>query len=107
MGKPSPFTCPDCHGTLFGLSQELPLMRYRCHTGHGFTLRTLASAHAEATDEALWSAIRALQEKAIILRRSAQQAALVGDDRAHDDADAQAEAAERQATMLRGLAERA
>ena len=106
IGRPSGLVCPDCQGGLWEIERSRP-PRYRCHTGHGFTLRTLASAHAEATDEALWSAIRALQEKAIILRRSAQQAALVGDDRAHDDADAQAEAAERQATMLRGLAERA
>jgi two-component system chemotaxis response regulator CheB len=106
IARPSGLVCPDCRGGLWEIERSCP-PRYRCHTGHGFTLRTLASAHDAATDEALWSAIRALQEKAIILRRSAQQAAGLGDASGHDAADARAEAAERQATMLRGLAERA
>jgi two-component system chemotaxis response regulator CheB len=32
---PSPFTCPDCGGTLWELN-EGSLVRYRCHVGHSF-----------------------------------------------------------------------
>lgn len=46
-------------------------MRFLCHTGHAFSLRSLASTHEQVTDEALWSGLRALQEKEAMLRRVA------------------------------------
>ena len=39
-GRVSSITCPECHGSM----QEIvgrELMRYRCHTGHAFTLEAL------------------------------------------------------------------
>ncbi|MDB5868580.1 MAG: CheB methylesterase [Polaromonas sp.] len=72
IGSPSTFTCPDCGGVLFEISGQQPLVRYRCHTGHAFSLRSLASTQDEVTDAALWSSLRALQEKESILRRLAQ-----------------------------------
>jgi len=36
-GKLTPFTCPDCHGALTQLI-EGKLIRYRCHTGHAYTV---------------------------------------------------------------------
>lgn len=55
---------------LFELDDKHPV-RYRCHTGHAFSLRSLAATQEEATDAALWSALRALQEKEALLRRLA------------------------------------
>jgi two-component system chemotaxis response regulator CheB len=66
IGRPSTFACPDCHGTLWQIDGARPV-RYRCHTGHGFTLRSLEHAQAAATDEALWSALRALNEREKLL----------------------------------------
>ena len=71
IAKPSAFTCPDCGGALFELNDKRPV-RYRCHTGHGFTLRSLACLQEEVSDAALWTSLRALQEKQAILRRLAQ-----------------------------------
>jgi two-component system chemotaxis response regulator CheB len=71
IGVPSPFTCPDCGGALFEL-HEGP-MRFLCHTGHAFSLRSLASTQEQVADEALWSGLRALQEKEFILRRLAEE----------------------------------
>jgi two-component system, chemotaxis family, protein-glutamate methylesterase/glutaminase len=62
IGSPSTFSCPDCSGTLWQIAGVTP-RRYLCHTGHAFTLESLRSAQSLGTDEALWSAIRALQEK--------------------------------------------
>ena len=70
IGSPSGFTCPDCGGALFEIGQGMPL-RFLCHTGHAFSLRSLAATHDEVTDEALWSGLRALHEKEAILRRMA------------------------------------
>ncbi len=69
IGSPSTFTCPDCGGVLFELDNEP--VRYRCHTGHAFSLRSLAHVQEELTDSALWAALRALQEKEAVLRRLA------------------------------------
>ncbi|MGZ8981666.1 MAG: chemotaxis protein CheB [Burkholderiaceae bacterium] len=70
IGAPSAFTCPDCGGALFELHDKRPV-RFVCHTGHAYSLRTLAFTHAEVTEAALWSSLRALQEKEAILRRLA------------------------------------
>ncbi len=88
IGDPSGFTCPDCGGALFELMEGGPA-RYLCHTGHGFSLHSLASAQGEMTEEALWAALRALQEKEGILRRLAVAQA---DERPGSDAASLAEA---------------
>lgn len=74
IGKPSTFTCPDCHGDLWELFDSGP-QRYRCHTGHAFTLKTLHAALVEGTDVALENALRVLQEKQLLLEHMAREAA--------------------------------
>lgn len=72
-GPLSPITCPECHGTM----QEIidgGLVRYRCHTGHAFTLETLGAIQAEAWERALYGAYRAQHERSIVVRRMAAQA---------------------------------
>jgi len=71
IGDPSMFTCPDCGGVLFELRDKRPV-RYRCHTGHAFSARSLAATQEQVTDVALWTGLRALQEKESILRRLAE-----------------------------------
>ena len=73
IASPSVFTCPDCGGVLFELNDKHPV-RFRCHTGHAFSLRSLAYTQEEMTDAALWTSLRSLQEKEAILRRLAQAA---------------------------------
>lgn len=67
IARPSTYVCPDCSGSLWELEGTKP-KRYRCHTGHGFTLRSLTHAQGEATDMARWSGFRALQEKELLLK---------------------------------------
>jgi two-component system chemotaxis response regulator CheB len=70
IGSPSGFVCPECRGALWEIDGSMP-PRYRCHTGHGFTLRSLQHVQSVATDDALWTAVRALQEKEMLLRHMA------------------------------------
>lgn len=72
-GTPSGFGCPDCGGALWELDQE-GLIRFRCRTGHAFSANTLLAQQSEALEEALWSAFRALEEKAALAQRIATQA---------------------------------
>lgn len=82
-GKPTTFTCPSCHGSLWELT-EGGLLRFRCHTGHAFGTESLQAAQADALEEALYAALRALEEKAFVSRRLAEH-----DRDKHPDASAQ------------------
>lgn len=67
IAAPSTFVCPDCHGALWEVLGAPP-RRFRCHTGHAFTIRTLQDTLATTSDKSLWSARRALQERLLLLR---------------------------------------
>lgn len=66
IGRPSKIVCPDCNGVLWEINDSHP-PRYRCHTGHAYTQRTLEHTQGTRTDEALWNALRALQEREALL----------------------------------------
>lgn len=102
---PSTLVCPDCKGTLWEINGARP-PRYRCHTGHAFSLRTLAAVQQEATENALWSAVRALQEKELLLRRIAQLDRSAGDEAHARQAEAEAEDLQKQTESLRALVEK-
>jgi two-component system, chemotaxis family, protein-glutamate methylesterase/glutaminase len=71
IAAPSPIVCPECGGGLWEISRVRPA-RFRCHTGHAYTLRSLEYAMNETTEDSLWAAVRALQERAVVKRRSAE-----------------------------------
>jgi two-component system chemotaxis response regulator CheB len=60
-GPPSPFTCPDCGGTLWEI-KEKNLVRYRCHVGHGYNSESLQAGMDEKLEDTLWTALRAIEE---------------------------------------------
>lgn len=66
LGAPSCFACPDCHGVLLQLNNTRP-ERFRCHTGHAYTLDALVAAISEKSDEALWMALRSLEEEGLLM----------------------------------------
>jgi two-component system, chemotaxis family, protein-glutamate methylesterase/glutaminase len=80
-GKPSIFTCPECHGVLLEL-KEGKNKRFRCHTGHAYSMRTLLEDLQEKGEAALWNAQRTLEEQALLLRQMAD----IADSREHSHA---------------------
>jgi two-component system chemotaxis response regulator CheB len=42
-GSPSGFVCPDCGGALWESEEETGLREFRCRTGHGYSVETLAA----------------------------------------------------------------
>ena len=73
LGAPSVFTCPECHGALLQIHNGR-LLRFRCHTGHAYSLDSLLASHTEASERALDSALRAIQESAVLLTHLGQHA---------------------------------
>jgi two-component system chemotaxis response regulator CheB len=101
LGTPSAFTCPSCHGALWELTNgDIP--RFRCHVGHGFSAESLVAAQGDATERAVFSALRALEEKAVVFRRIAQRLAGRLPD-LHRRYTAQAMEAEHDAGVVRRL----
>ncbi len=101
-GKPSPFACPDCGGTLWDLS-EGDLLRFRCRTGHALSAETLLAKQSDALEDALWIALRALEEKSSLAHRMATRMR----DRNHDISakrlEQQADDAQEQAALIRDV----
>ncbi|MDB5898651.1 MAG: protein-glutamate methylesterase (protein methylesterase)-like protein [Ramlibacter sp.] len=104
IAAPSTLTCPDCHGSLWEMKDDKPL-RYRCHTGHAYSALSLAHAQRNAAEEALWSSIRALREREMLLRRMAKIAEAIGDQPQAAAGKAQAARIEAQVRTLQELAE--
>lgn len=73
-GKPSIYTCPECHGVLLQRN-EGESIRYRCHTGHAYSTESLLAEFSIKTEETLWSAIRILEEGALFMRGLAKHSA--------------------------------
>ncbi|GAC1377366.1 MAG: chemotaxis protein CheB [Hymenobacter sp.] len=65
-GVLTPFTCPDCHGALTQLI-EGQLIRYRCHTGHAYTVSALLSEVTASVESLLYQSMRGLEETKMLL----------------------------------------
>ena len=105
VATPSPFVCPDCHGGLWEITDSSPL-RYRCHVGHGFTIRTLQHAMTDTADEAVWNAMRALHEKGQLIERMIDFHEAGGDARRAQALAITAERLNAQCEQLRRLVEK-
>ncbi|MDB5900461.1 MAG: CheB methylesterase [Ramlibacter sp.] len=78
LGRQSRYTCPDCHGVLVEI-QEGKVVRFRCHTGHAFSIKTLLAEVDTAVDNGLWDSIRAMEERLLLLLQLSELATDSGD----------------------------
>jgi two-component system chemotaxis response regulator CheB len=89
-GTPSAFGCPDCGGVLFEL-HDGQMVHFRCRVGHAWSPDSLLSEQAHSLEDALWTALRALEENAALSRRLAERSAHRGLERSaahfHEQAD--------------------
>jgi two-component system chemotaxis response regulator CheB len=71
LGTPSMFSCPECHGVLLQIKSE-NLTRFRCHTGHAYSIQSLLADINEGIEDALWSSIRAIEEQVLLMQHLAE-----------------------------------
>jgi two-component system chemotaxis response regulator CheB len=102
LGKVSKYTCPDCHGVLVQI-EEGRMTRFRCHTGHAFSMRSLLAETSESIDNGLWAALRSVEERIMLLRQLGEQAAANGNHAEAERCALQAADAERKIEPLRRL----
>jgi two-component system chemotaxis response regulator CheB len=70
-GAPSPYSCPDCGGVLWEI-EEGELVRFRCRVGHAYSPENMLTAQDDVLEEALWMAVKTLEENARLSHRLAE-----------------------------------
>ena len=69
-GERSALTCPECGGVLWEF-REGDLVRFRCRVGHAYSVESMLAEQSKAVEAALWSSLRALEERASLAKRLA------------------------------------
>jgi two-component system, chemotaxis family, protein-glutamate methylesterase/glutaminase len=104
-GRPSVFTCPFCHGTLWE-AHENGLVRFRCRVGHIYSPESMLAAQTDDVDRALWVALRTVEERAALSHRLAERGRQRGQTSVDAAFTARADASEREASLIRELLHR-
>ena len=102
LGEFSAFTCPECHGALLQIKNG-SLTRFRCHTGHAFSSESLLAALAESSENALWNALRALEETMLLLTHLAQHASSANQSQRATALQQEIQREQKRAVMIRAL----
>jgi two-component system chemotaxis response regulator CheB len=71
------FTCPECSGPLLEDDRD-GILKFRCRVGHVYSAESLAAAQGQGVEEALWTALRALEERAELADRLGRRFAMRG-----------------------------
>ena len=104
-GDPSPYACPDCHGVL-NTVPDPGVLRFRCRTGHAWSAESLVAQQDTDVEEALWTALRVLEERAEMSRRLADLATTNGREWSQEHFLSRASDADRSAELLRAVLRR-
>jgi two-component system chemotaxis response regulator CheB len=105
-GRPSGFSCPECGGVLWEIMNASPEW-VECRVGHSYSLESLLAAEGTAVEEALWAALRALEEQASLARRLEARARERGQRQSESRFGEQRAEAEARSAVLRAALEQA
>ncbi len=100
LGEPSLFACPECHGVLLKIKEGVGT-RFRCHTGHAYSLETLLADISKGVEESLWNSLRAMEETELLLAHMAAHLRQNNDDNALNRVEQQARESKRQQQLVR------
>ena len=100
MGPISPYTCPECHGVLVEL-KEGGTPRFRCHTGHAYSLNSLLSEVTSHVEDSLWNATRSIEEGLMLMQHAARHLLEKGDRAGAELFATKAKSTEARAQLLR------
>jgi two-component system, chemotaxis family, protein-glutamate methylesterase/glutaminase len=102
VGTLTPYTCPDCQGAIWQLGDEEPL-KLRCHVGHSFTGEVFSTEQSQSVENALWSAVRVMEEKVTFSRQLAERKRKQNLHKAAKAFEEQASALDDEVTRVRDL----
>ncbi|WP_433299224.1 chemotaxis protein CheB [Actinoplanes sp. CA-030573] len=99
-GQPVALGCPECTGGMYLVRTGLAA-HYVCHIGHSYSPQSLLAIRDDRIEEAIWTAVSALQEKAMVIEELVRQSTTANDAAAAQGYRAEAERANRAASVLR------
>lgn len=100
LGPQSAIACPECQGPMWQLGED-ESRRYRCYLGHVVTAREVLVQGTVAVEAALWSAVRALNERAMTLETLARDSERSGNLQAAETYTQRAQESRTQADLAR------
>jgi two-component system, chemotaxis family, protein-glutamate methylesterase/glutaminase len=100
LGPQTTLLCPECRGPMWQAGDE-EFRRFRCYLGHATTARQLLIESADEVESALWSAVRALNDRATTLETLATDAKRIGDGQAEETYAGRARQVRHQAELAR------
>lgn len=98
-GRPVALGCPECRGGMY-LVRTGRAAHYVCHVGHSYSPQSLLAVRDDSVEEAVWTAVSALQEKAMIIEELVRQSETAGDTAAAEALRAEAERTGHAAAVL-------
>lgn len=101
-GTASPYSCPACGGVLF---ERTPPSQYLCRLGHRYSPDSLRSGQEAVIEDALWTALRTLEEAASLAARVRDRATARGDRAMELRFEARRLGAQERADRIRALLE--
>ena len=102
IGHLVPISCPECAGPLWQIDTD-SVRRYRCHVGHGFTAKALMATQDTALEQALWAAMRTMEERANLAATMAQDEMDRGRHKSAEVYEERAQTSKAHAQTIRGL----
>lgn len=99
-GTATELACPDCGGALWE-REDGGLVRFGCRVGHVYSPESLMAEHGKALEQALWAALRGLEERADLYRRMARRAQVANRSSIERRFHHRSDSAERHATAIR------
>jgi two-component system chemotaxis response regulator CheB len=64
--------CPECGGVLTETA-EAGVAQWRCRVGHSYSVDSLLDAQADSVERALWTAVRVLEDRRVLLEQLAER----------------------------------
>ncbi len=102
IGSRTSYTCPECNGSIWQIGDEDPL-RFRCHVGHSYTSDTFLGEQTQNLENALWSAVREMEEKVTFTRQMAARKRKQSLDEVASRYEEHAKNLDNEVTMIRDL----
>lgn len=102
IGTRTTYTCPECNGSIWQIGKSEPL-RFRCHIGHSFTANVFLSEQTQNIENALWSAVRAMEEKVTFSRQMSERMRNYNLQSAVAKYEEHAKSLDAEVTLIRGI----
>jgi two-component system, chemotaxis family, protein-glutamate methylesterase/glutaminase len=100
LGPQSTIACPECSGPTWIVGGE-GARRYRCYLGHVTSARELLDDSVSHVEQALWSAVRALHDRATTLETLASDSLRLGNKQSSQAYSDRAAETRKQADLAR------